>query len=240
MNIFLVRLNSYSSLFAVAMLFTACVGSGQVDRSSAEKITPNCPQYINLGEVDNPVFSCVRYVGFYEFNGRKLGHIQGFEYSQENEIGKDTIYYEDTSKIELKNIANFLVSGYPGNGTIKLKHGLDSLIMFRVLESNKFITERGDYQFRRMPTISRRFGHYASDMDVRFDYKKVNDSIYKFTFLSDFGIESFDYICPINFRGDSLVLSYLNLNNAKIHSVIKGCVLEPKEKINISKKIRGY
>jgi hypothetical protein len=239
-----------SALFLLSFCCTVFFCNSSVKSSHEDKINPqdtikrpiNISQQatlVNLGFDDMPVYFWVEYAGKLNIAGKQYPHIYGFNYF--DILGKllYTRYYENmdirNSKKEF-DATHSKILPYPGDATVQISNGTDSLLFFHVLESDEFKRNYKDIEYIRMPAIyfERINGNgFVSDYDVEFNMKKEGD-IYTITFTG----------VPLPFRlcsackTEPTKVSFINLYEGKIYFIEKECYLEPVNKEDL-RKIQG-
>lgn len=182
---------------------------------------------INLGAEDMPVFQWVEYAGKLNQGNKSHSHIYGFKYFDAKGELLSTVYYEN---MEIRDgrrdfdVSNYKVLPYPGDATIEVTNGADTLLFFHVLESDEFKRTYNGIEYVRMPAIYYEMKDnigFTSDEDLEFNIKK-DDDVYTVTFTGT----------PIAFKRCSVCktepskVSFLNEREGRIYFVEKECYLE--------------
>jgi hypothetical protein len=183
---------------------------------------------INLGAEDMPVYQWVEYVGKFNYRNKSHSHIYGFKYFDAKGNVLSTVYYENMqirSGRKDFDVTNYKVLPYPGDATIEVTNGIDTLLFFHVLESDEFKRTYNGVEYVRMPATYYEADYdigFTSDEDVEFNVMKEKD-IYTVTFT---------HTTPVAFKLCSACktepskVSFLNEQEGRIYFVEKECYLE--------------
>ena len=182
---------------------------------------------INLGSEDMPVYQWVEYVGKLNHDNKPHPHIYGFRFFDAKGKVLSTAYYENMkirSGSKDFDASDCKILPYPGDATIEVTNGADTLLFFHVLESDEFKRTYNGIEYVRMPAVYYETNYntgFTSDEDVEFNVKKDKD-IYTVTFTGT----------PIAFKLCSACktepskVSFLNEQEGRIYFVEKDCYLE--------------
>ncbi|MEJ1239603.1 hypothetical protein WBG78_15810 [Chryseolinea sp. T2] len=182
---------------------------------------------INLGAEDMPVYQWVEYAGKLMYDGKEHPHIYGFRYFDDKGKLLSTVYYENmeirSGKKDL-DASKTKILPYPGDATIELLNGTDTLLFFHVLESDEFKRTYQGIEYVRMPAVYFETNYnvgFTSDEDVEFSIRKDNER-YVVTFTGT----------PVPFKlspsckGEPGKVSFLNEEDGRIYFVARDCYLE--------------
>jgi len=182
---------------------------------------------INLGSEDMPVYQWVEYGGKLNHNNTTYPHVYGFKYFDAKGKLLSTVYYEN---MEIRNgrkdfdANNSKILPYPGDATIQITNGTDTLLFFHVLESDEFKRTHKGIEYIRMPAI-----YYETNYDNGF----VSDEDIEFNITEEKGIYTVIFTgVTIPFKlssscsGVPSKVSFLNEQEGRIYFVERECYLE--------------
>jgi hypothetical protein len=199
---------------------------------------------INLGFVDAPSYVWIEYVGFYKDTQGVHSHIFGIEhtniYPDDYPEQVDTLYYEfDGSRRQLsvfRDLKDYEIIPYPGNGTYKLINKDDYLLLFNVMQlsDSRQIIKGKEWQMAVPTTEINRHGEKVSGVQAHVHIEKENGDIYLVSLIDDKGMRTLHF----QKRGDCSIdskISYLDKQEGRLYFVPKDCYLEILEKGDLSK-----
>jgi hypothetical protein len=182
---------------------------------------------INLGFEDLPVYMWVEYSGKLKQNGQTYPHIYEFQYFDKDGKLSHIEYYENM-QIRSGNkdfdASQSKVLPFPGDATIQVSNGHDSLLFFHVLESEEFRRSYNGIEYIRMPTVylETQYGNgTVSHEDVEFNIRKEMD-FYTVTFTGSAIPFKLCSAC----KTEPTKVSFLNEQEGRIYFVEKECYLE--------------
>jgi len=183
---------------------------------------------INLGFDDSPVYQWVEYAGKLKMEDKSYTHIYGFKYFDAQGKFLHTRYYEN---MEIRNgtkefdaTTQVEISPFPGDATIHVSNGADSLLFFHVLESDEFKRTYEGIEYVRMPAIYYETNYntgFTSGEDVEFNIKREKD-FYTVTFTGTAILFKLCSAC----KTEPTQVSFLNEQEGRIYFVERECYLE--------------
>ncbi len=181
---------------------------------------------LNFGSEDELIMVWADYVGTFENDGNIYSHIHGVQYYYVEADKTDTVYYEN---MDLRNgvkkfdFKNFVILNYPGEATIQISNGKDSILLFHVIESDEFAREHRGTVFKRIPTISFNSGSNIADVELEINIKESGNGIFEMTLNSGSKIK---YQMSSGCKVRKPLFSFLNRQDGRLYFVGTDCYLE--------------
>lgn len=191
---------------------------------------PSSSTRINLGFDDQPVYMWVNYSGEVSINRETYNHIYGFTFWDVSGALVDTFLYEFNGGRDsppLSSINKYIISPYPGDATLLLSNGSDSIIFYRVNGLKKEYRNFKGNQYVQSKSVNvNQFSDLVSDFSVEIYIESTRiEGIYLVKIIGNSGIISwkaklFGSCFPI--LSD---LSFIDLSDGTIYFYKRDCIL---------------
>lgn len=228
----------------IPLIFLSACSSPQAPRLATDSLSrpPNISEFatlLNFGSEDEKIFVWADPIGPLIYNEKEYPHIQGVKFYYVTAKQTSVLYYEnfklrnDNKKWDFRNSK---ILNYPGDATLELTNGNDTLLVFWVLETREFERVYNGILFKGMPTIYPNWANqYAADVMMEFNIVRNDTSTYILT-VTD-GTKIAYKLCS---RCDKLpqMVSFLNRKDGRIYFIEKECYLELVNKEDV-KKFQG-
>jgi len=181
---------------------------------------------LNFGSLDEPITVWADYIGFFRNDGKKYSHIHGVRYHYVKADKSDTVYYEN---MELHNgvrqfdLKTYSILNYPGEATIQMGNGKDTILLFHVIESDEFEREHRGIVFKRIPTIASDNGHNTADVELEFNLREIGNGVYEMTLNDGSKIK---YRMSLGCKVEKPLCSFLNRHDGRVYFIDVDCYLE--------------
>ena len=156
-------------------------------------------------------------------------HIYGIEYLDEEGTSKKSYYELDRKSKSVKfiDISNYLIKPYPGDKTLQLiKSGVDTLVLFKVLEDNNFKRNFKDIDYIRIPSVDlNNKKEKVSTFDIEISINLIKDNIYEVNMIDNDGYNKSVFKSNCNLK-DKPVISYYDKVDNIIYLLEENCFLE--------------
>jgi hypothetical protein len=181
---------------------------------------------LNFGSEEEPIMVWADYVGTFKNNGKEYSHIHGVRYYYVKADKNDTIYYENIelrSRTKQFDFNNSSILNYPGEATIKVSNGKDTVLLFSVIESDEFAREHRGIVFKRIPTIALNNGNNTADVELEFNLKEIGNGIFEMALNDGSKIK---YRMSSGCNAKETLCSFLNRQDGRVYFVDMDCYLE--------------
>jgi hypothetical protein len=184
---------------------------------------------INIGFDDNPVWLWGKVGDNFKENNIIYNHIYGIEYLDEEGASKESYYELDRKSklVKFIDVSNYLIKPYPGDKTLQLiKSGVDTLLLFKVLEDNNFKRNFKEIDYIRIPSVDLNGKEEkVSSYDIEINVNFLKDNIYEVNMINNDGYSKSIFKSNCDLKGKP-VISYYDKVDGLIYLLEENCFLE--------------